>query len=787
MHATPTASAQQKDENSLRQVYTQAYSDYSIGRIEQALEQLTSHEANFAGNLQQNAYRLIALCHLALDHGDMARNYAKLLLDVNPYYTPLDDPQRFVEMLNELKNRQTKTVTTASSRVESVTETPVPMTIITREMIDQLGNNKSLNSILAAYVPGLTEVSAGTMDNLAMRGVYTSGQEKLLIMENGHRLNARSTNNGKLDYAVSTEKIDHIEVLRGPASSLYGNVALTGVVNIILKSGRSINGVKAKYGYGSHNTHRLDIVAGTSFLKADLMAWTSYYGSSGQLINIPAATGPAYPTHNAYAYAGRYSGKPSYDWGTRMTIGDFTIMFSNRLGKQVPQYTLYGEAYDYDRYRKFNGYTPGLSVNETHYSLNYSKDFGKFSIDATIYGDEMEFQDYQSVSDSIVNVTFNIDGSVVTDEQGKPVTKLYNGLSQAVNWEEFTLGAQVMGSMTYRLGSMKGDLLLGTQFEHFNLNDTYSLIGEEYDMVSLVLPASKNYIKTGNENLLSVFLQDKHFITPWLIVNAGLRYDHKFRVNNRHVSALSPRLALIYQLKETLSAKLSYARSFVDAPYFYRQNSSNSYRGSEDLMPEHMDALQLDFYFRPPNLPMYFDLNFYYNQLTDIINNTQNTEITSVKFRNSGSLKTIGAEFDAAYSLPVFRVRFTASCQWALSASDYYYQQNHIFSVPLAEAKLQAAVRLFGRGNHNLWLTTALVAATKTLEKGSPRIADSQPYYQHGRVLADMGLRYQPTKIIQLAIDVDNLLNTTYYVGGTTYFPYQRPGRTAMATLSLKF
>jgi outer membrane receptor protein involved in Fe transport len=158
-----------------------------------------------------------------------------------------------------------------------------------------------------------------------------------------------------------------------------------------------------------------------------------------------------------------------------------------------------------------------------------------------------------------------------------------------------------------------------------------------------------------------------------------------------------------------------------------------------------------------------------------------------VKFRNSGSLKTIGAEIDATCQLPVFRVRFTASCQWPLSASDYYYQQNHIFSVPLAEAKLQAAVRLFGRGNHNLWLTTALNAATKTLEKASPHMADSQPYYQHGRVLADIGLRYQPTKIIQLAIDVDNLLNTTYYVGGTTYFPYQRPGRTAMATLSLKF
>jgi hypothetical protein len=160
-----------------------------------------------------------------------------MLLNINPYYTSTNDPIRFEEMMNRLKLGRNSTITTASSQSESVMEAPVPVTIITREMIEMLSNNKSIGNILATYVPGLTEVCSYAFSNISMHGVYTNGQEKILIMENGHRLNARSTNNGKLDYAISTEKIDHIEVLRGPASSLYGNVALTAVVNIITKKG----------------------------------------------------------------------------------------------------------------------------------------------------------------------------------------------------------------------------------------------------------------------------------------------------------------------------------------------------------------------------------------------------------------------------------------------------------------------------------------------------------------------------------------------------------------------
>ena len=327
------ASAQEKQD--LRQIYTKAEEAYQIGQLDQTIELLENSLNDFTGNLRQSALRLISISYLALDDKDTSEKYARQLLSLNPYYTSVQDPIRFEDMIAQLKTGRGSMITTASSQAESINEAPVPVTVITREMIDQLSNNKSIGQILAAYVPGLCEVSAYSISNVAMHGVYTSSQEKILVMENGHRLNMRSTNNGKLDYAISTEKIDHIEVLRGPASSLYGNVALTAVVNIITKNGREVNGVKGKYGYGSYGTHRADFIAGTTLLDADVMAWASLYTSQGKKIDVPALSDHSMTKHDGYTYIDGYREKPSYDIGCTLNYKDFNFMINLKNGKQV--------------------------------------------------------------------------------------------------------------------------------------------------------------------------------------------------------------------------------------------------------------------------------------------------------------------------------------------------------------------------------------------------------------------------------------------------------------------
>lgn len=778
-----TASAQEKQD--LRQVYTKAEEAYQIGQLDQAIELLEGNLNDFTGNLRQNALRLVSICYLAQDDKDTSEKYARSLLSINPYYTSVQDPVRFEDMIALLKSGRSSTVTTASSQAESINEAPVPVTVITREMIDQLSNNKSLGQILATYVPGLNEVSAWAISSVAMHGVYTSNQEKILVMENGHRLNLRTTNNGKLDYAISIEKIDHIEVLRGPASSLYGNVALTAVVNIITKNGNEVNGVKGKYGYGSYGTHRADFIAGTTLLDADVMAWASLYTSDGERIDIPKLTGYSMTKHDGYVYIGGYKEKPSYDIGCTLKLKDFNFMFNMKNGKQVPQYSWYGETYNYDVFRTMAGVKPGYSVDEKHLELGYTKQFSKVNLSVSAYGDLYNVHNYQPVSDSIVAYEYNSDGDVVIID-GKPQTKLYHGLMQFSDYQEYTIGAMAKADANYTFGGMKGNVLVGTQFEYFKLSSNDFLIGEEYTKVAVTFPEEKNYIRIGSERSFSAFIQDKHYFTPQFILNAGLRFDNKNRANGKNATAFSPRVALIYFPNEKFSTKLSYSRAFVDAPYYTRNNTSNGYRGSEDLMPEYMNAIQLDFMGKIKNWHLDYDVNIFYNHLTDIVVNNPSTDPAAPKYINSGSLKVAGAEAELSFKLPSFRIDANMTYLRPIEAEGYYYKDHKIYSIPAFTANLNCSKRIVNFRKHLLWLAVGFKFGTKTLNKANSRIKDSEDFDLSGNAIVDLGLKYSYNNTIQLSLDCDNLFDKTYYIGGSFYIPYQAQGRNVMATVSFK-
>ena len=779
-----TASAQEKQD--IRQVYAQAEEAYQIGQLDQAIELLEGNLNDFTGNLRQSAIRLVSICYLAQDDKDASEKYARLLLSINPYYTSVQDPIRFEDMIASLKSGRSSTVTTASSQAESINEAPVPVTVITREMIDQLSNNKSLGQILATYVPGLNEVSAYSISNVAMHGVYTTSQEKILVMENGHRLNMRATNNGKLDYAISTEKIDHIEILRGPASSLYGNVALTAVVNIITKSGRDGNGVKGKYGYGSYGTHRADFIAGTTLLDADVMTWASLYSSQGERIDIPKLTGFSMTQHDGYAYIGGYKEKPSYDIGCTLKMKDFNFMINLKNGKQVPQYSWYGETYNYDAFRTLDGNKPGYTINEKHVELSYTKELGKVNFNISAYGDWFNVQDYMPVSDDSLNLPVFDSNADPVKEDGITQIRKYGGVLQNLAFQEYTIGAMAKADANYTFGNMKGNLLIGSQFEYFKLSSNDYLMGEDFTKVFVTYPKSKDMLLVGNEKSFSAFIQDKHYFTKEFILNAGLRYDYKYRANGNSVSALSPRVAFIYYPNETFTTKLSFSRAFVDAPYFTRHNTSNGARGSEDLMPEYMNAIQLDFMGKLEKWHLNYDFNLFYNQLTDIVVNNPSTDPSTPKYINSGSLKVAGAEAELSFSIPSFRIDANMTYLHPLEAEGYYYTDHKIYSVPKFTANLTCSKRLMSAENHLLWLAAGFKFGSKTINKANSRVVGSEDFELSSNAIFDLGLKYTYRDAIQLSLDCDNVFDKSYYIGGSFYVPYRAQGRTIMATVSFK-
>lgn len=270
-------------------------------------------------------------------------------------------------------------------------------------------------------------------------------------------------------------------------------------------------------------------------------------------------------------------------------------------------------------------------------------------------------------------------------------------------------------------------------------------------------------------------------------MNVGLRYDNKIRTDDKTVSALSPRAALVYFPSKAFSAKLSYSRAFVDAPYFFRQNTSNPYRGSQNLQPEYMNSVQLDFLGTFEKLNLSYDVNLFYNNLTDIIVNNPSIVIsTDPKYINAGKLKVLGVEAGLNYQLPSFHAHANMTWQYAQDAEQYYYTNHEIYSVPSFILNLAADKRLLNLTSHKLWLSGNMRFVSKTLNKANSRIPGSEDFYLNSRAIVDLGLRYDYNNTMQFSLDCDNVFNTIYEIGGSFYVPYRNPSRTLMGTVSFK-
>ncbi len=123
-------------------------------------------------------------------------------------------------------------IVTASRIPVKLTETAANATVITREEIEK-GNFSSVPEILRKTNIAVEEESTGALPVL-------NGDPRVLILVDGRRMNwdqvVKSGSKGGINLnTLSVANIERIEIVRGPASSLYGSDAVGGVINIITR------------------------------------------------------------------------------------------------------------------------------------------------------------------------------------------------------------------------------------------------------------------------------------------------------------------------------------------------------------------------------------------------------------------------------------------------------------------------------------------------------------------------------------------------------------------------
>ena len=676
-----TLSAQTTEER-YRAIYDAAEQDYNIGRLEEAEKQLKDNIDNFPVALRQSVYRMLSLCYLGMDREDEAEQYVRNMLDENPYYSPtLNDPQRFIDMVENFKSGLSATITTASSQAENLSEVPVPTTLITEEMIHDC-SARNLQEVLAAYVPGMNIVDCNDDINIAMRGIYSVGQEKILIMLNGHRLNSFATNIAAPDFSISLDKVRQIEVLRGPASSLYGGVSLTAVVNVITKQGADVDGVEAHAGVGSYGQVKAGMLFGKRYFDLDLIIWANLYKASGEKFFISMEK-TGLKNADGDVSVGKIGSKPSYDIGLQMKYKNMQFLYNTAFSQIVSPFTMgyTVSPYNDELYRTVNGIRPSFATLSHHADLSYGQQLGDFYLKGIVTYDNSDLTHYQVVNEPKISSLVDV---LPLPDIIKQQLVNRAGISRFLNGQEHTVGGKLQGDWSYiNTPNHQGQFSFGAEFSYFQLDDIRFTYGYDFKELAPEIDTIQS-IGKGHESNLNAYVQLKHHWRSF-ILNAGLRFDYKNRYNDTKIREFSPRLALIY-VQPKWNLKLSYSKAFIDAPYMYRKVNLFllTYFGYPELAielePESLHSLQLTFGANHWLPGLNFEVNGFYNRARDLI-------IPNVyEHMNTGKADTYGIELSANYQYRRFSSNLTATWQDVSQMEIYSYDVGHALNTPVFTA-----------------------------------------------------------------------------------------------------
>jgi hemoglobin/transferrin/lactoferrin receptor protein len=194
-------------------------------------------------------------------------------------------------------------VVTATRGPRAVSETPRPVVVIQpRDLSEQMPN--TVSDLFRAQ-PGLDVTGVGISQvRPQIRG---QGGQRILLLNDGLRLNntRRQNDFGELPALVDIGAVDHVEVVRGPASVLYGSDAIGGVVNIMSK-------VPTREGFGGSASYLFGSAGEQSRFSARVQ---------GRAGTFSLMTGGSWRTANAYE-------APSGSFGDIDLTGDATVVHS---------------------------------------------------------------------------------------------------------------------------------------------------------------------------------------------------------------------------------------------------------------------------------------------------------------------------------------------------------------------------------------------------------------------------------------------------------------------------
>lgn len=243
-----------------------AQESYDLGRFEAVPSQLEPCLASRASRAESaRAQALLAQTYIAMDEVDKAREAVAELLRIDPTYE-LGSPPLLVRLVEQIRREEAAVqVASVSKTNESLREAPATAVVIRGDEIEQRGY-LDLEQVLHD-LPGF-DISRGngeTYSNFYQRGFRSKDNDRILLLVDGVEQNDLTTSVAHLSRQYPVSNIDRIEVVYGPASTIYGANAYSGVINIITKPAEAFIPQDKSFGFlaqataGSFGTRSTDL------------------------------------------------------------------------------------------------------------------------------------------------------------------------------------------------------------------------------------------------------------------------------------------------------------------------------------------------------------------------------------------------------------------------------------------------------------------------------------------------------------------------------------------------
>ena len=479
-------------------------------------------------------------------------------------------------------------VVSATRSEKKLLDTAASVSVITDKDLNKMHINnlaEAFVKIPGVYVGRLSGIGSTTSQTV-MRGVNAANSVAVLV--DGVQVN--DSYNGSVTWsAIPVDMVKRVEVLRGPASVLYGGNALAGVINIITKDVDKTS-VNLKLSYGSNNTQNHSLyVAGKASDKLDFNVNYEKKKTDGYITD---------PVLSSKAVFGAET--------TTTNTGAKRWIIGNKGKRQWDENTVgVGFKYHFDESKSL-----ALDFTKNEYEYSYSAPTSYFG-DDIIKKAGTYFSTPGEKASNKYNMTYNDSENgwkaVVgySDQYKQHDTSISKATDSSKPNTRFSFDLQKNQTI-----SANNNAVFGLNYRKDEMDATVYKLADKFNSDSKIAVDS---MASGKNKSFSAYVMDEHKFSDRWTATAGLRYDkwstdgrillpNKTEAINYDESTYdnwSPSLSVMYKPEADSSVYLSWGKAF-EAPSLYRMYSSsyssNVYNiANPNLKPQKAETFELGY------------------------------------------------------------------------------------------------------------------------------------------------------------------------------------------------